>query len=154
MTHVAIIFKINNEWYVQEAIQPVKYTKLAGFIKRGKNNHYVIKRIKKSDEFLTDAKIAEMKSFGKIFLNKNYDIYFGWDNKRIYCTELVWKMYNHVLNIEVGKLEYLKDFDLSDPFVKKIMKSRYGHNIPYYKKVISPKSMFEAENLETIVEYY
>ena len=60
-------------------------------------------------------------------------------------------MYKEVLNVEVGKLEKLKDFDLSDNFVKKIMKQRYGKNIPFDEKVISPKAMFESELLETVV---
>jgi hypothetical protein len=150
-THVAILFRINNEWYVEEAVQPVKYTKLSNFISRGRNKHYVIKRIKNSSELITSDKINKMKSYGKTFLNKNYDLCFEWDDKRIYCTELVWKIYNQVLNIEVGKLEHLKDFDLSDPFVKKLMKDRYGNSIPFNELVISPKSMFDAANLETVV---
>jgi hypothetical protein len=152
-THVAIILKMNNEWVVEEAVQPVKITKLANFILRGKNNHYVIKRLKTADEILTPEKINEMKLYGRTFLNKNYDLYFGWDDKRIYCTELVWKLYKKVLNIEVGKLEHLKDFDLTDPFVIKMMKDRYGNRIPYTELVISPKSMFESEVLETVVVY-
>lgn len=149
-THVAILFKINDEWYVEEAVQPVKYTKLSDFIKRGKNNHFVIKRIKKSS-LLNDAKLKELKTYGKTFLGKNYDLTFEWNDRKIYCTELVWKMYKKVLNIEVGNLEHLKDFDLSDPFVKRIMKDRYGTHIPYDEVVISPKSMFESNALESIV---
>ena len=150
-THVAIILKLNDQWYVEEAVQPVKYTKLESFIKRGKNNHYVIKRLKDDGKLLTPDKIAELKISGKKYLNKNYDICFEWSDKNIYCTELVWKMYKEVLNVEVGKLEKLKDFDLSDNFVKKIMKQRYGKNIPFDEKVISPKAMFESELLETVV---
>lgn len=45
-THVGIIFKYGNTYKVLEAIEPVKITDLNLFIQRGKNKHFVIKRIK------------------------------------------------------------------------------------------------------------
>jgi hypothetical protein len=150
-THVAILFRRGNEWYVEEAVQPVKYTKLSEFIRRGKGNHYVVKRLKNAEELLSPEKINEMKTYGKTFLGRNYDPYFEWNDRRIYCTELVWKIYQQVLNVEVGKLERLGDFDLTSPYVKSLMRKRYGNHIPYDEMVISPKSMFEAEILETVV---
>ncbi len=47
-------------------------------------------------------------------------------------------------------LQKFKDFDLSHPTVKKIMKERYGNKIPLEEKVISPVSMFEDEGLEVV----
>lgn len=150
-THVGIIYKLKNKIYVFEAVQPVKYTPFAKWIKRGKNSHYVVKRLKKSKEILTRQNIKRMIKIGKKFINKNYDKYFEWSDRRIYCSELVWKIYKRVLNIEIGELQKLKDFDLSSPIVKKIMKERYGRNIPLNEKVISPISMFNSNLLETVV---
>lgn len=150
-THVAILFRNGNEWYVEEAVQPVKYTRLSDFIGRGKNSHYAVKRIRNSSSLLTSKKINELKTYGRSFLGKNYDLTFEWSDRKIYCTELVWKLYKKVLNVEVGRLEHLGDFDLSDPFVKRIMKDRYGSRIPYDELVISPKAMFESDVLETVV---
>ena len=64
---------------------------------------------------------------------------------------LIWKIYKKSLNIELGKLEKLRDFDLSDPYVKKLMKKRYGNKIPYNELVISPESMFKSDKLITII---
>jgi hypothetical protein len=152
-SHVAILFRRGNEWYVEEAVQPVKYTKLSEFIRRGKGNHYVVKRLINADEVLSPEKIDEMKKLGKTFLGRNYDPYFEWDDRRIYCTELVWKIYHEALNVEIGKLERLGDFDLTSPYVKRIMRKRYGNRIPFDEIVISPKSMFEAGILKTVVVY-
>ena len=151
-THVGLIFKNKGKLYVLEAVQPVRVTGLRRFINRGVNRHFVVKRLKNSRELLTPKRIAEMKRYGKTFLGKNYDIYFGWDNKRIYCTELVWKIYKKVLNVEVGELQTLKDFDLTHAYVKKLMRERYGKRIPYGEKVISVSAMFAAENLVTVLE--
>lgn len=151
-THVGLIFKNKKGLYVLEAVQPVRNTGFHSFIKKGVNRHFVVKRLKNPEQVLTKINIKRMKRYGRRFLGKNYDIYFGWSNKRIYCTELVWKIYKNVIDIEVGKLQKLKDFDLTHPYVKKLMRQRYGKNIPYNEKVISVSSMFDANNLETILE--
>ena len=149
-SHMGVILKKGNEFYVFEAIQPVTFTPLKKWIERGENNHFVVKRLKNGQKILSEDKILEMKNIGKEYLGKNYDIYFGWSDERIYCSELVWKIYKKALNIEIGKLSRLKDFDLSHAEVKNKLKERYGNNIPLDEKVISPKDMFESEVLEEI----
>jgi uncharacterized protein YycO len=67
-----------------------------------------------------------MKLIGERFLGKDYDIYFEWSDNRIYCSELIWKIYKEATNIEIGQLENLSDFNLSNKLVKKKLKERYG----------------------------
>ena len=150
-SHVGIIYKNGNDYYVYEAVQPVKLTPLKNWINRGKNGKYVVKRLINAQNILTAENLKKMKSIGNTFKNKNYDIYFDWSDKEMYCSELVWKIYKRALNIEIGKLEKLKDFDLTNPEAKKIIKKRYGNNIPLNETVISPVSIFNSENLETVI---
>ena len=150
-SHVGIIYKNGNDFYVYEAVQPVKLTPLNNWINRGKNGKYVVKRLINAHNILTAENLKKMKSIGNTFKNKNYDIYFDWSDKEIYCSELVWKIYKRALNIEIGKLEKLKDFDLTNPEVEKIIKKRYGNNIPLNETVISPVSIFNSENLKIVI---
>ena len=59
-------------------------------------------------------------------------------------------MYHDVLGIDVGKLQKLREFDLTDPAVKAKMRERYGANVPLEERVISPAAMFESPLLETV----
>ena len=93
-----------------------------------------------------------MKQIGEQFKGKPYDIYFEWSNDKIYCSELVWKIYKGATGIEIGKLEQLSDFDLTNDIVKTKMKERYGDNIPMDEKVISPAAMFNSDKLITVEE--
>jgi hypothetical protein len=52
-SHMGIIYEIEGEFYVYEAVQPVKLTKLNDWIQRGEGSHYVIKRLKDSKDKLT-----------------------------------------------------------------------------------------------------
>lgn len=151
-SHCGIIFKRDDQWYVYEALQPVRYTPLMQWINRGKGRHFVIKRLKNAGTVLTPEVISKMKTAGERFNGKDYDFYFGWSDERIYCSELVWKIYNEVTGLEIGKLQELKDFDLKSPAVQQQMREIYGKNIPLTEKIISPVSMFESPLLATVAE--
>ena len=100
-----MILKKGKEYFVLEAVQPVKLTSLKDWIKRGKDNDFVLKRIKNRDEILTPENIQKMKSIGERYLGKDYDLKFEWSDDKIYCSELVWKIYKEVFDIEIGQLE-------------------------------------------------
>ncbi len=149
-SHMGIIYENDGSFFVYEAVQPVKLTPLREWINRGKNGHYVIKRLKNADQVLTNSTLTKMKKIGEQFKGKPYDIYFEWTDDKIYCSELVWKIYKQATGIEIGQIEELSDFDLKNDIVKTKMKERYGENIPMKEKVISPASMFNSDKLVTI----
>ena len=91
-----------------------------------------------------------MKLAGNKLNGKNYDLTFEWSDEKIYCSELIWKIYQRATGIEIGKLEKLSDFDLTNDAVKKKMKERYGNKIPMDETVISPASIFDSELLTTV----
>ncbi|MEG0850228.1 MAG: YiiX/YebB-like N1pC/P60 family cysteine hydrolase, partial [Flavobacterium sp.] len=45
-SHCGIIYDINGKWFVFEAVQPVKLTPFEDWIQHGKDNKYVVKRLK------------------------------------------------------------------------------------------------------------
>jgi len=149
-SHCGIVYSDNGQFYVYEAIQPVKTTSLDNWIARGKDGHYVIKRLKNADQVLTAETLQKMKQEGEKFKGKNYDLTFEWSDDKIYCSELIWKVYQRSTGIEIGKLEKLSDFDLTNEAVKKKMKERYGDNIPMDEIVISPVAIFESDLLMTV----
>ncbi|MBC7773830.1 MAG: YiiX family permuted papain-like enzyme [Phycisphaerae bacterium] len=149
-SHCGIIYKEGNKFYVFEAVQTVKRTPLKQWVARGQGGKYVVKRLKNAGQVLTPAALQKMKQVGDGFKGKNYDLTFGWSDDKIYCSELIWKVYQRATGIEIGKLEKLSSFDLSDEAVKKKMKERYGDNIPMNETVISPAAIFDSELLITI----
>jgi uncharacterized protein YycO len=151
-SHMGMIYQNDGKYFVYEAVQPVKLTSLPEWINRGENKHYVIKRLKNADKVLTQKVLTNMRQIGEQFKGKAYDIYFEWSDEKIYCSELVWKIYKQATNIEIGQLEQLSDFDLSNEIVKAKMKERYGDNIPMDEKLISPAAMFNSDKLITIEE--
>ena len=146
-SHCGIVFKKNGSWRVLEAVQPVRHRSFDLWIKQGMNGHYVVKRLKNAESLITPDVIKKMQKEGAKMLGKNYDITFEWSDEEIYCSELVWKIYKRVLDIEIGSLKKLSDFDLTSDIVKRILKERYGANIPLNETVISPADIFDCEQL-------
>jgi uncharacterized protein YycO len=153
-SHCGIIFLEKGKTYVYEAVQPVKITPIEDWITHGKDYKYVVKRLKNSEVKLTVAQFDAMKKYGSNMLNKNYDIYFGWSDSEIYCSELVWKIYKNGANIELCKTKELKDFNLNNPIVQRIMYQRYGTQIPLHEEVVAPSQLHDSELLETVFDNY
>ncbi|MCX8583794.1 MULTISPECIES: YiiX family permuted papain-like enzyme [unclassified Gilliamella] len=151
-SHMGIIFIKNGKPYVFEAASKVVYTPFDKWVNRGKNRKYIIKRLK--DHALSQKEIANLKRVAHSFENKPYDIWFGWDDKYIYCSELVWKIYNKALNLKIGQLQKIKDFNLSAPAVKQKLTERYGDKIPYQETVISPVAIFNSPLLITVDQHW
>ena len=150
-SHCGMVCQQNGEWMVLEAVQPVKFTTLRKWIIRGEGDHYVVKRLRDADKALTPQVWQRMMAAGKSMLGRDYDLTFGWSDDRIYCSELIWKVYEQGLGRKVGQLQQLRDFDLSNPAVKAKLTERYGNDLPLDETVISPVSIFNSPELVTVL---
>ena len=146
-SHMGVILYRDGKPFVFEAIATVRYTPLADWIARGDGGRYVVRRLKRA---LKPAELEKLRASREVYEGKPYDLYFEWSDARIYCSELVWKMYRDALGIEIGRLQKLREFDLTDPAVKAKMRERYGAHVPLEERVISPAAMFESRLLETV----
>lgn len=151
-SHMGIIFFKEGKPYVFEAVRTVQYTPLKQWIDRGIKRHYVIKRLRNAEKVMTSQAIEKLKTVAAKLRGKPYDHTFDWSDDRIYCSELVWKIYDRGIGIQIGQIKKLRDFDLSNDAVKSKMKERYGDQIPFNETVISPGDMFSSELLKTVSE--
>jgi uncharacterized protein YycO len=146
-SHMGVIVLQDGKPFVFEAIATVRYTPLAKWAARGDGGRYVVKRLKTG---LTAAQAKKLRASAAAFEGKPYDLYFEWSNDRIYCSELVWKMYQRALGLEIGARQKLREFDLSAGMVKAKMRERYGSRVPLDEPVISPAAMFDSALLEAV----
>lgn len=150
-SHMGMIVMRQGAPYVLEAAASVSYTPLEQWAAQGERGHYVIKRLR-DDARLTPAARTQLANAGAAFVGKPYDLVFAWSDDRIYCSELVWKVYQRALGVEIGALAPLKRFDLSSPAVRAKMQERYGRDIPWDEPIISPAAMFDSSLLRTVAE--
>ena len=147
-SHCGIIFYENNVAYVYEAVQPVGKRRLDEWIESGVNAEFVVKRLDTVQ--LTDNKIKALKSYAIEQFGKNYDGKFNWSDKEMYCSELVYKCYWNACQIKLATPRPLREFNIDGPIVRKIMKERYGNDIPYDEPMISPDQLVNSRLLITV----
>lgn len=146
-THCGIVFYIGEKAYVYEAVEPVKYTPLKDWIARGKNGVYCAKRLGSP---LSASTIEKMKAVGIKYKGKHYDTLFQWSDNKIYCSELIWKIYSQGADIELCPPEQFSDFHISNPIVKKLIKERYGDKFDPSEQLVSPKALYESSLLKEV----
>jgi uncharacterized protein YycO len=150
LTHVGVIFYKGGKPYVIEAVQPVTITPLQSFINRGVNSEYKVMR---PDVDLTESQKQTMMSYGKKQLGKNYDKKFQWGDDKIYCSELVWKMYKEA-GIELCETKMFSDFNLSNPKVKEAVKSRFNGDFNPSEVVVAPSDIADSDILDTVFDNF
>ena len=147
-SHCGIIFYENNVAYVYEAVQPVGKRRLDEWIESGVNAEFVVKRLDTVQ--LTENKIKALKNYAIKQFGKNYDGKFNWSDKEMYCSELVYKCYWNACQIKLATPRPLREFNIDGPIVRKIMKERYGNDIPYDEPMISPDQLVNSSLLITV----
>lgn len=149
-SHMGMVYVRDGVPFVFEAVQPVKSTPLKEWIARGDKGHFVVKRLKEAEKALNPQTFDAMWRVGQTMLGKDYDLYFEWSDDRIYCSELVWKMYKLGAGVELAPLEDIESFDFSHKLVQQKIKERYPNGVPKNELVISPEAIFDSALLETV----
>ena len=151
-SHMGIVYLRDGKPFVFEAVQPVKLTPLTEWIARGERQQFVAKRLRDADTRLTAETLRSMRAAAEQLAGKDYDPYFEWSDERIYCSELVWKIFERGAGIELGERQTIAAFDLSHPAVQQELKERYGDRVPFDEVVVSPAAIFAAAELETVYQ--
>lgn len=148
--HCGIIMFRDGEPMVFEAIRTVTWTPLEEWIHRGMGGHYVLMRLKDRDAVLSPAALEAMEKLAHGFADKKYDLFFQWTDEEIYCSELVWKLYERGAGLELAPLRRIRDYDLKHEEVQKRIKERYGYDVPWDEQVIAPSDLMVSPLLEKV----
>jgi len=150
LTHCGIIFFQNGKPFVFEAVQPVRVTPLKDWINRGVRGKYIVSRVKTP---LNKSQTSEMYNYAKKQLGKSYDMKFQWSDTKMYCSELVYKVFS-AGGIYVATPKKFSDYNLESKIVKDAINSRYGNSINVNEKVVTPVDIYKSSSVKTIFNNY
>ncbi|MBK1829730.1 YiiX family permuted papain-like enzyme [Verrucomicrobiaceae bacterium R5-34] len=144
-THVGMVFFRNGDPMVIEAVQPVRITPLKSFIARSPSTFYAM-RLKNAEQHINAQTMARAEHYCNQQLGKNYDLQFRWSDDKIYCSELVWKVYKEAGGIELCQPRPFKAYNLKHPTVQRIAKQRYGavNNLPLNELAVAPSDLAQS----------
>ena len=138
-THCGIVFLRDGKPLVLEAVQPVSVVSLEIFKSRSKPGTFMARRLKSP---LSAANYQMARTWAEAQVGKNYDARFRWDDDTLYCSELIWKIYQHG-GVELCAPRRFRDYHLDDPKVKKLVGERYGsiEKMSLDEKVVAPSDL-------------
>ena len=150
-THTGVIFIQKDTVFVYEGAGKVGLSLLESWTgRRSKDSMIVIKRLKK--EYQTKEYGRKLINAGVKFKDLPTDIIFDWSDTMVYSSELVWKIYDRGLGIQLSDLKKMKEWNTSDKFVNHRLNSKYGIENPFNPEnsVVSPDDLFYSDKLETV----
>ncbi len=154
-THVGLVLFDGGRPYVYEAIQPVSRTPLAAWAARGVGGHVRVKRLVDAEHRLTPAVLAAMRARLHDWMGRSYDAWFQWDDARLYCSELVYKLYALDAGVPLGALVPMRALRLGEPEVQALIAKRLGRRPPpgaLDAPVSTPAAVEAAPPLFTVME--
>ena len=146
-SHVGLMVLRHGQPYVYEAAGRVKFTAWADWVARGADGHFVARRLKTP---LTATQQQQLRAATARYLGRPYDLAFAWNDRELYCSELVWKLYANALHLRLAPLARLGDFDLSHPIVQAKLRERYHGVVPKNEPVISPAALLASPLLTPV----
>lgn len=162
ITHMGIAAKDENgSVSIVETGSVVRSVPLKQWIEKGQAGRVAVKRVVEVD----DAKGEKIVAAAKSFTGRPYDAFFYMDDKRLYCSELVYKAYK-ANDIAVGRVEKVADLNVDNAIAKSLIEKRMATHPLCAKgkegcwrkimaeEIVTPSSIYHDESLETIYSNY
>ncbi len=117
--HVGIVALRNNKPYVLDSSGVVGYTALEKWLGRGFGERYAVYRAK-----LTDEQRQVLLDTASHYEGRKYDIYFIFDNNKLYCSELPYLVFKEI-GMPIGKVQHVRDLLVNNPFTQSLIEDRW-----------------------------
>lgn len=151
-SHVGVVFVGPKQTVVLEASATVRFTPLSSFLARGQGGHYQVWRRGDRPSGLRPAEAERLWKEARRTVGVTYDWAFGWDDQRLYCSELAHKLYQRAFGMTLVEPRPLSEYDLGHPAVQAKLQERYGDQLPLEEPVVAPADLLLAPGLVMVAE--
>lgn len=131
--NIGIVFIDDDNYAIIETAERVGYISMSGWIEKGVDQKYVVKRLLNSDSLLNDERTQRLRKEAQSNIWKEVEKSQNWSDDKLYNAELVWKLFKKALDIELGELDTLKVDSMSE-------------------YVITPNAIFTSKYLTTLTK--
>lgn len=131
-SHCGILVRRDGKWMVAEAIGQVRYTPLYLWVVRGRRSKVESYRLAERPGDLDGKLEAGIEPM----LGRQYDYRYAPEDDEIYCSELVYKVYDRAFGIKIGEWQRLGDLNWK-PHEQFIRETENG-KLPLDRPMITP----------------
>lgn len=148
-THMGLVFEHDGQWQVLEAVEPVRWTPLAAWIDRGRNDQIVVVRLVDTAS-LPPGWRSSLQTAATSYLGRPYDLLFGWSDDAIYCSELVYKAYETATGLQIAAQVTFADLQMDEPAVQALLRQRDASDFDLTAPVVTPDAFLTSPLLEVV----
>ena len=105
-THMGIVAHRGAELVVIEAAGPVRETPLKDWIRHGRFGRYAVYR-----RDLSIDQVAKIVTAARALEGRPYDLFFSFDNRAIYCSELPYLAFR-AAGLDIGRVQRVGDLPI------------------------------------------
>ncbi|GAB5540822.1 MAG: YiiX family permuted papain-like enzyme [Sandaracinaceae bacterium] len=142
-THVGVVLPREGELWVLEAVSPVRWTRLDAWRRRGVGGRVLARRLPRA---LTADEIDALRREGERLLGRPYDARFEWGDARLYCSELVWMIYERALGEALSVPQRWRELRLGRR-ARRLARRRLGRLPRPDAIVVTPAALAESPRL-------
>jgi hypothetical protein len=143
-SHCGILVRREGKWMVAESIGQVRYTPLHLWIVRGRKSKiasYRLKSLPADLEKKLEPPIEEL-------LDRLYDFSYAPEDNEIYCSELIYKVYERGTGIKIGEWEKLGTLNWQPH--EKFIRGLEGGELPLDRPMITPVGLTRSPLVEKV----
>jgi hypothetical protein len=142
LTHTGIVFERNGRLFVFEAERRVEWTPWEEWRERGAGGDYEVRRLPK----VRARDLVALRRQADRYLGRRYDARFEWSDRRMYCSELVWKIYERALGVRLSEPQRWRDLTLSAR-AQALARARLGRLPPPNAEIVTPVAIAQSDQL-------
>ncbi len=142
-SHCGLVLKKGDDWFVIEAIGPVREIALPDWIAQG---HGAFAAFRLRAEY--EERIPAMIASARTFLGRPYDHRFRFDDEKIYCSELVFKAFQSATGEMLGRVRKVRELNW-EPY-RAFIEELEGGPVPLDREMITPRDVSEAWQLREV----
>lgn len=140
-SHCGILVRRDGQWQVAQALINVHYTPLIEYLIQCRDlrvNSFRMKGITEEQRTKIQPGITKL-------LGKPYDINYEPDDSKIYCSELVWKVYDRELDIHWGEWQEFGTLNWKpiEAFVRSVERGK----LPLNRMMITPVGLTKTDKV-------
>jgi uncharacterized protein YycO len=144
-SHCGMVLWHDNQWQVIEAVGPVMIVPIEAWKARGRGKNFWAYRLNEASQKFIPAALTAMKRD----LGKPYDPRYRFDDKAIYCSELIYRGWQAATGKGLGKTVALQELNWQ-PYRKVIVAIEGTEEIPLTREMITPRDLAKAPELTLV----
>ena len=147
LSHCGIVMVDGDQVQVIEAFSSVEITPWAEFVLRGEQEAFTVYRCAQ----LTEEQRQDFVTAARSYLGRPYDIHYAFDNREIYCSELIYLAWQQTCDGELAAPETLGslNWEPHEAFIRTIERG----GLPLEREMITPVALTRSPQLEQVYRY-